>query len=267
MSILRFRRPFQLTQISRSWLLYVDGEFVANIGNGSSVEVPVSPGAHEILARTMIMYSSRVLPVEVRGGETLDVEVGSNWRLFGPIYLFARSDYLYLRVGSSQPDRRHTEKQPLGAFVPTKRDQFGRTWGRGWLVGLLIIGLLGVVCLGGCGLLFSWLFSMTSDAVQAADQFLSLLAEGKVNDAYNSTASRLRAEETAEAFADSVRQVGLTDYASSSWHSRDLHNEVVTLKGTITTRTGGTLPVTIVLIKESGGWRVQSVTTPGRQPK
>jgi len=250
MSILRFSRPYQFSQGPQSWRLYVDGQFVANIGNGSSVEVRVAPGAHEVLARTMILYSSGVLPVEVRDGKTLDVEVGSNWRVLGKMYLFARSDYLYLRLKSPQLDRAHPQ-----------------AWGRGLLVGGLMAGLLAVVCLGGCGLLFSWFFSTTNDAARAADQFLMLLGEGKVTDAYNSTATGLRAQESQEAFADSVRQIGLADYASSSWQSREFHNDVVTLKGSITTKPGGTVPLTVVLIKEAGSWRVLSVTAPDRKVK
>ena len=231
--------------------LYLDGQFVGRIGNGSTLEVPVSPGHHEVLARTMFMYSSRVLPIEVRVGESLDVEVGSNasgWRVVvSAVFLFARSDYLYLRFKSPRSDEEHHQAR--------KKDL---------LIGALMVGLLGVMCLGGCGLLVAWFESTTGNAAMAADRFLALLGEGKVAEAYNSTATKLRDQESREAFANSVRQLGLTDYASSSWPSRKVDNGVVTFEGSLMTRAGGTIPLTIVLINESGSWRVLSVKALGR---
>jgi hypothetical protein len=249
MATLRFSRPFQLSQGFQSWRLYLDGEYVAKIGNGTSVEVSVPAGRHDLLARTMIMYSSKVVPFEVQSGETLDIEVGSNaaglMMFVGAVYLFSPSDYLYLRIESRQrcPDQTKATK-------------------RGLLIAILLVGLL-IMGLGGCGLLFSWIFVAMGDAAQEANQFLTLLGDGKVAEAYNSTAAQLRSQQSQQAFADSVRQLGLTDHASSSWSSRKFNNGLVTLEGFITTKTGATIPITMVLVKESGSWRVLSITPGG----
>src|SRR5690242_8427502 len=114
----------------------------------------------------------------------------------------------------------------------------------------LVVGVVGV-CAGGVALLFFWVFSVTGQAADGADRFLALVAQGKVAEAYNSAAAGLRARQSQEAFAARVKEMGLTEWVSSSWNSRNVVNDQATVEGSVTTRGGGTIPLKITLVHES----------------
>jgi hypothetical protein len=134
---------------------------------------------------------------------------------------------------------------------------------KAWLIlggVLLVFGLCaGVVVVGAIGI-FGWVFAATAEAAEAADKFHALVAQDKMAEAYNSSAAALRARQTQDAFAADVKRLGLTDYASSSWPVRNIVNDEARLEGTITTKSGGSIPLKVTLVKEGGTWRVLSLT-------
>lgn len=115
-------------------------------------------------------------------------------------------------------------------------------------------------------------FWMTAGLTDAARDFLTLVSQGRVGEAYETcTSESLRKAETQESFASGVRAMGLTEWASSSWTSRRFENSVGELEGTITTRTGGRIPLKMQFVKEGGKWKVSHCTTTpagvsGRRP-
>jgi hypothetical protein len=137
---------------------------------------------------------------------------------------------------------------------------------RGLLIGglvacVLLLALsvyLVCVCVFGALIFHGWLAA--GEATKAADEFLALLGESKVAAAHQTAAARWRMGDPEESFAAEVKRLGLIDYASSSWPSCRLHNNVATLEGILITKAGGTIAVTMVLVEEGGVWRVQSVT-------
>lgn len=136
---------------------------------------------------------------------------------------------------------------------------------KGWLIGCGVVGGVVLVCGGiiGAVVWLVWLiFALTGPAVEAGDQFLTLLGEGRTTVAYNAAASGLRAKQTEEEFTTEMKKLQLTEYASSSWNNREIVNDQATLKGTVTTKTGGTVPLTIKLVKEDGTWKVHSINDP-----
>ena len=124
---------------------------------------------------------------------------------------------------------------------------------KGLLIGIAA-GLLG------CGLLVVGIvflaFFLTRGPVEAADRFLALLGEGKVREAYASAAGGLRSSTPEEQFAASVRRWKLTDYRSSSWHSRQVHGRTGHVEGAVTTRDGTVIPLRINLVQEDQAWKV-----------
>ncbi len=125
------------------------------------------------------------------------------------------------------------------------------------LIGLPIAALVMVAAIAGFVLL---IFSLTRGATDAADRFLALSAEGKHHEAYLSTASAFRAQQDEASFITMMGQLGLDGYASASWPSRSIVNNEATLEGSVTTRAGAVIPVTMNLIKEKGEWRVLGLT-------
>jgi hypothetical protein len=128
------------------------------------------------------------------------------------------------------------------------------------LIGCGIVGLLG---LGGCvglGVVFvGGVFALTQPVVDASEQFLSSIGRGKTAEAYAAAAEGLRARLDEASFAAAVRQLGLTDYAAASWHSRTIENQEGTAEGSVTTKAGGTRPISVRLVREGGRWAVLGV--------
>lgn len=111
-------------------------------------------------------------------------------------------------------------------------------------------------------LIVAVVFWLTGDAVAAADQFLAMLSEGKSQEAYEAAAESLRAQQSLDDFSRAVESMGLQGCGTASWSSREIQNDQASLEGSVTLADGGTLPLSMKLVKESGGWKVMSLTTP-----
>lgn len=100
-----------------------------------------------------------------------------------------------------------------------------------------------------------------SEVYKEGDRFLALLGEGKSKEAYLSTGKALQARQDEASFTRTVRGVGLSDCAYVQWHRCVLGNyEQGRLEGVVKTREEVAIPVTVTLVRESGKWRVLSVT-------
>lgn len=129
-----------------------------------------------------------------------------------------------------------------------------------WLIGCGLLGLMGLGLFAGLGALaIGGAFALTRPVVNASEQFLDLLGQGKIAEAYAHTADGFRAQQDEASFTRAVRQLGLTDFASVSWHSRQIENQEGMTEGTVTTKRGGTKPVSLRLIWERGRWAIVAV--------
>ncbi|MFL5243408.1 MAG: DUF4864 domain-containing protein [Gemmataceae bacterium] len=131
---------------------------------------------------------------------------------------------------------------------------------KGWLIGCGIFGILGIGACAALGILFvSGIFALTRPVVNASEQFLALLGQEKIAEAYASAASGFRAQQDEASFIVAVKQLGLTDYSSVAWHNRVIENQEGTAEGIVTTKNGSTKPVSIRLVHEEGKWKVVDV--------
>lgn len=105
-------------------------------------------------------------------------------------------------------------------------------------------------------------FGLTRGAVKAGDEFLRLIGSGKVAAAYENASPTLKSQQTLQSFEQAVRNLGLTDFASASWSSRETKNDRARLEGSVKTRSGGKIPLTMELVKESGTWKVIYLSAP-----
>ncbi len=112
---------------------------------------------------------------------------------------------------------------------------------------LLVVAVLGFV------------FWLTAGLPAAADEFFTKLAADDYEGAIALTTPDFRASTDRSGLESYARANGLNQYASASWTSRSVNNNVGKLEGSLTTKDGGVIPVSLELVKGDDGWRVQNV--------
>src|SRR5262245_26697391 len=113
---------------------------------------------------------------------------------------------------------------------------------KGLILGLTAAAVGCCLLVGGC---FVLVFTLTRGPVEAADRFLALLGQDKVQQAYRSAADAFRAATDEERFTAAVRRWQLTDFRSSFWSNRRVENHRGSVEGTVTTRGGAVIPLKV----------------------
>lgn len=102
----------------------------------------------------------------------------------------------------------------------------------------------------------------TSGMTETADEFFIHVKTKHYNDAYNMLSEDFKQSTSEEKFKNFLIQNALVNYKESSWSSRSFENNMGKLEGTITTVTGGSIPLTINFIKDDNGWKIYSIFKP-----
>ncbi len=123
----------------------------------------------------------------------------------------------------------------------------------GGVAGLFVVL---IVAIGG-GIF--WLFwEATSAPVRVTREHLDAINQEDYPRAYGLLSASLKAELSLEDFTNHVRanpQIFKT--SDSTFSSRNIENDVCTLRGTVTSTEGGKTPVRVTLVKEGGEWRIR----------
>jgi len=131
---------------------------------------------------------------------------------------------------------------------------------RNRLIGCGVVCVLGLgLCVGLAVALVGGLFALTKPVAESSEQFLAQIGSGKIGEAYTSAGDGLRAQQDEAAFTAAVKQIGLTDFASVTWQNRQIENQNGLAEGIVTTKAGGTKPVSVRLVRERGRWAVVGV--------
>ena len=107
-----------------------------------------------------------------------------------------------------------------------------------------------------------FVFRLTAPMTEEGEKFLGKLGSGSTEAAYGMASATLRSSQTEDDFARTVKAYGLDGFESASWSSRNITNDRGTLEGTARTKSGGSVPLTIEMIKEDGTWKVLSIKGP-----
>jgi hypothetical protein len=128
--------------------------------------------------------------------------------------------------------------------------------------GCLIVLAVGVVLsLIGAAVVF-FVFRLTAPLVTEGEKFLNTAGNGSPEAAYAMASATLRNGQTQEDFARAIQKFGLKGYESASWSNRNISNDRGVLEGTAHTQSGGSVPLTLELIKEGETWKVLSIKGP-----
>lgn len=105
-------------------------------------------------------------------------------------------------------------------------------------------------------------FYFTSGMTRTADEFFASVGKGDYPAAYELLSEEFKAatpEPELRHFLESSALVSATD---TSWSSRGISGGRGRLEGSVTTGSGGVVPVALDFIKEKGNWRIYAIRKP-----
>lgn len=101
---------------------------------------------------------------------------------------------------------------------------------------------------------------LTSGMTDVINNQLTALRSDNVVLAYSYTSKDFQDAASLEAFKDFVnKHPSLKDNASSSFYSREFHNNEGLVKGTLRAKNGAETPIIYSLIKENGAWKILNI--------
>lgn len=120
------------------------------------------------------------------------------------------------------------------------------------VVGLVVLGVVAV------GLVFY----LTSDLTKTADAFFAAVKAKDYGGASQFLSEDFRAATPQTELAAFLDQSTLTAFKTASWTNRSVSGNRGNLEGSITTDSGGVVPITLEFVKENGKWRIRSLYKP-----
>ncbi len=121
--------------------------------------------------------------------------------------------------------------------------------------------LIGVVVL--IGLVIGITMYATSGMSDVANEFFIYTKSKHFDDAYNMGSADFKKSVTKEQLKNFLEQNALTEYKNASWSERAIDGNIGILKGTITTKSGSVIPITMKFIKNVNGyWEIYSIFKP-----
>jgi len=100
----------------------------------------------------------------------------------------------------------------------------------------------------------------TSGMTEAVNEFFIHVKTKHYNDAYDLLSDDFKQSTSKNEFKAFLIQNSLTEYKNASWDSRSFENNMGKLEGTVTTKSGDSIPLTIQFIKNQDVWKIFSIT-------
>ena len=122
---------------------------------------------------------------------------------------------------------------------------------------LICLGLMGVGFMGIVILVFTVAYA-TSGIVSSADGFFTEVANENYSAAHGFLSKSLQKDVSVEQLRTMSEQNNWTEYESVFWNSRAVNNGTGELDGNMTTKTGGTVPVSLRFVREISAWKIAS---------
>jgi hypothetical protein len=129
--------------------------------------------------------------------------------------------------------------------------------GRSRIVKVFLIIVLALIVI--VAIIVAAVFYFTSDVTRTGDRFFSLIRDGNVTEAYQSTSKEFQAATSEDQFKAFLKISTIGDYESASWTSRSISNNTGELQGSLKTKGGGVVPIKVKLVNENRQWKVLAI--------
>ncbi|MBN8430165.1 hypothetical protein JF535_04780 [Microbulbifer salipaludis] len=121
----------------------------------------------------------------------------------------------------------------------------------------IVLGVVGVVALA-----ISAVFYLTSGMVKVADELFLAASRGDTEKAYSLLSDDFKSGTSQEDLKKYFIANSLNNFKEASWESRSTSGGRGSLKGSITTREGGVIPITLNFVKSDSDWKIYSIQKP-----
>lgn len=121
----------------------------------------------------------------------------------------------------------------------------------------IFIGIIGVFALS-----VAFVFYLTSEMTDKADAFFTSIQKGDISSARNYLSEDFKASTDAAALKDFLSSSALIHFKEASWSSRQVSGGMGELNGSVTTNTGGVIPLKLLFVKENGSWKIYAIQKP-----
>lgn len=121
----------------------------------------------------------------------------------------------------------------------------------------VFLGVIGVIALA-----LGAIFYFTADMVGVADEFFIAVKEKEIDTAYSFLADDFKASTSQSELMAFLEKNQLDNFRDANWQTRSINGGRGDLEGSITTSTGGVVPVTISFVKGQDGWKIYALQKP-----
>jgi hypothetical protein len=105
-------------------------------------------------------------------------------------------------------------------------------------------------------------FYFTSGIVDSADAFFTAVQQKDMAKARTYLAEDFKTSTDEKALTEFLAKNTLLNFKESSWSNRQINNGRGELDGSITTETGGVVPIQLSFVKENEAWKIYSIQKP-----
>jgi len=105
-------------------------------------------------------------------------------------------------------------------------------------------------------------FYFTSGMVDTADAFFAAVKQKDIAKARGYLAEDFKASTDEKALQDFLSKSAIANFKESSWSSRQVSGGRGELVGSITTDSGGVVPLKVSFVKENGAWKIYALQKP-----
>ncbi len=100
---------------------------------------------------------------------------------------------------------------------------------------------------------------LTGGMVDAADAFFTAVKNKDMAAARSHLSEDFKARTDERALAAFLADASILNFAEANWSDRTIENNRGSLSGSITTDTGGVVPIALTLVKENDAWKIFSI--------
>jgi hypothetical protein len=125
----------------------------------------------------------------------------------------------------------------------------------------VLLGVVGAL-VGIFAIAIGAVFFFTSGMVDTADAFFAALKANDFRKAHTFLAAEFKASTDEKALREFLSRSSITSFKESSWSNRQVSGGRGELVGSITTDTGGVVPLKLTFVKENGDWKIYALQKP-----